>query len=61
VVASVMYYLLPNFGNFDIISSTSHGQFVGSDVYLFAAIYGLIYSLGLRVVAMWIFQRRDFK
>jgi hypothetical protein len=28
VVASAMYYLLPNFGNFDIISRTAHGQFI---------------------------------
>ena len=30
VVASAMYYLLPNFGNFDIISRTAHGQFITS-------------------------------
>jgi len=61
VVASAMYYLLPNFGNFDIISRTAHGQFITSDIYLFAAMYGLIYSLGLLLIAMWIFQKRDFK
>jgi ABC-type transport system involved in multi-copper enzyme maturation permease subunit len=61
VVAGVLYYLLPNFGNFDVISKTAHGQFIASGVYLFSAIYGLIYSLGLLLIAMWIFQKRDFK
>ena len=56
-----MYYLLPNFGNFNIISKTAHGQFISSHIYLLAAVYGLIYSLGLLLIAMWIFQKRDFK
>lgn len=61
VVASTTYYLLPNFGNFDVISSTAHGQFMTGGVYLFSAMYGLAYSTGLLLVAMWIFQKRDFK
>ena len=61
IVSSVMYYLLPNFGNFDVISKTAHGQFISSDIYLFAAAYGLIYSLVLLLIAIWIFQKRDFK
>jgi len=61
VVASAMYYLLPNFGNFDIISRTAHGQFISRDIYLAAVSYGLLYSVGLLFIAMWIFRRRDFK
>jgi len=61
VVASTTYYLLPNFGNFDIISRTAHGQFISSRVYMLSAAYGLVYSLGLVLVAIWIFQKRDFK
>ena len=61
MVAGGIYYLLPNFGNFNIISQTAHGQFISAEIYVFAGIYGLIYSLGLLLVAIWIFQRRDFK
>ena len=61
VVASTTYYLLPNFGNFDIISRTAHSQFISSRVYILSAAYGLVYSLGLVLVAIWIFQKRDFK
>ena len=61
VVSGLLYYLLPNFGNFDIISRTAHGQFVSSGVYLFSLIYGLLFSSAVLLVTISIFQRRDFK
>lgn len=61
IVADVMYYLLPNLGNFDIIARTAHGQFLSGGVFLFSVIYGLTYSLALLLVSMLVFQKRDFK
>jgi ABC-type transport system involved in multi-copper enzyme maturation permease subunit len=60
-ISGVLYYLLPNFANFDIISMTAHGQFMSSGVYLFSLAYGLLFSFAVVLVAMLIFQRRDFK
>ena len=60
-VSGAMYYFLPNFGNFDVIAKTAHGQFIPSDTYLFAAAYGLMCSVALLLITIWIFQKRDFK
>lgn len=61
VISGVLYHLLPNFANFDVISRTAHGQFMSSGVYLFSLAYGLLFSIALVLVAMLVFQRRDFK
>ena len=61
VFSSALYYLLPNFDNFDIISLTAHGQFMATGVYLLSILYGLIYSGAVVLCAILIFQRRDFK
>jgi len=61
VVASTFYYLLPNFGNFDVISSTAHGHFMAATIYLKSLSYGLIYSLAVVLISILIFDRRNFK
>jgi ABC-type transport system involved in multi-copper enzyme maturation permease subunit len=59
--SSAVYYLLPNFDNFEIISKTAHGHFLTSGIYLLSIGYGLLFSSSLLLVAILIFQRRDFK
>ena len=61
VISSAFYYLLPNFGNFDVISSTAHGHFIAARVYLYSLTYGLIYSLAVVLISILIFERRNFK
>lgn len=61
VASTILYYLLPNFGNFEIISKTAHGQFLASSIYLLSLAYGLLFSAAILSVAVLIFQRRDFK
>lgn len=61
VISSAFYYLLPNFENFDVISSTSHGHFMTSRLYLESVFYGLIYSMAVLLISILIFERRNFK
>ncbi len=61
VISSTIYYLLPNFENFDVISSTAHGNFMASHLYLESLFYGLVYSLAVVLISILIFERRNFK
>ena len=61
ILSGCLYYLLPNFENFEIISQTAHGQFLTTQVYLLSLLYGLVYSAGLVLLAILVFQRRNFK
>jgi ABC-type transport system involved in multi-copper enzyme maturation permease subunit len=61
VISSTVYYLLPNFENFDVISSTAHGRFMATHLFLDSLIYGLIYSMAVVLISILIFERRNFK
>jgi ABC-type transport system involved in multi-copper enzyme maturation permease subunit len=61
VLAGILYYVLPNFENFAVIASTAHGQFLSTNAFLLSLLYGLIYSTGLVLLAILVFQRRNFK
>jgi len=61
VLSSILYYLLPNFGNFEVISQTAHGEFLTAGVYFLSMFYGLVYSSGVTLVAILVFQYRNFK
>jgi ABC-type transport system involved in multi-copper enzyme maturation permease subunit len=61
VFSSILYYLLPNFGNFEVISQTAHGEFLTAGVYFLSLVYGLVYSSGVTLVAILVFQYRNFK
>jgi ABC-type transport system involved in multi-copper enzyme maturation permease subunit len=61
VLSGILYYLLPNFGNFEVISQTAHGEFLTAGVYFLSLFYGLVYSSGVTLVAILIFQYRNFK
>jgi ABC-type transport system involved in multi-copper enzyme maturation permease subunit len=60
-LAGAFYYLLPNFGNFDIISQTAHGRFPSLEVYLYTLCYGLLYSSAVLLLSVFLFQHRNFK
>jgi len=61
VLSMLSYYSLPNFQNFAVIGQTANGEFLSSSIFFLSLLYGLVYSTGLVVLAMLIFQRRDFK
>jgi ABC-type transport system involved in multi-copper enzyme maturation permease subunit len=60
-LAVFSYYLLPNFQNFSVIAQTANGQFLPWKLFFLSSLYGLLYSSGLVILAVLIFQRRDFK
>ena len=60
-LARVLYYVLPNFGAFDIKAQVVHGQPVAISYVGLVALYGLTYVVLVLTAATMIFSRRDFK
>jgi ABC-type transport system involved in multi-copper enzyme maturation permease subunit len=60
-LARSLYYVLPNFGAFDIKAQVVHGQPVDASYIALTGVYGLIYLALVLVGATVIFVRRDFK
>lgn len=60
-LANFTYYFLPNLDNFNIRGPVVYGQSVGVERVLAVTAYGLLYLGVLLVLAVIIFQRKDFK
>jgi ABC-type transport system involved in multi-copper enzyme maturation permease subunit len=60
-LARGLYYVLPNFGAFDVKAQVVHGLPVDSTYVLTSAAYGMVYVALLLVGAVAVFERRDFK
>jgi ABC-type transport system involved in multi-copper enzyme maturation permease subunit len=66
-LCNLFYYLLPNFSNFKYLSGENiirtAGYFRGPDVtaYVMAVMYGAVYTIGIFLCAVFVFQRRDFR
>jgi ABC-type transport system involved in multi-copper enzyme maturation permease subunit len=60
-LARALYFVLPNFGQFDIRAEVVHGQHVPAARLALAAAYGVAYIAALLVIAVTVFSRRDFK
>jgi ABC-type transport system involved in multi-copper enzyme maturation permease subunit len=56
-----IYYLLPNFGNFNVIRQTAHGQPVPAYLLVSNSLYSLLYVSILLSAAVLTFERREFK
>ena len=60
-IMSVIYYALPNFRNFNVITAVAHEHPVAADLMLYNTLYAVIY-IGLLVAAsIMIFERRDLE
>jgi ABC-type transport system involved in multi-copper enzyme maturation permease subunit len=57
----VVYYVLPNFRNFNVISSVAHEHPVPIDLVLYATVYAAIYIALVVGAGILIFQNRDLK
>ena len=57
----VLYYLLPNLGNFDVKGEIVHGLAVAPERYVFAAAYLLAYGAAILAGACAVFQRRELQ
>jgi hypothetical protein len=60
-LSTFVYYLLPNFSDFSIAGTVSHGIPVSARLVLLNSAYALCYGTLLIVGAAWIFSRRDLK
>lgn len=60
-VAWSVSWVLPNLALFDIKAEVVHGVAIGSGQVAAAVAYGVAYSAAMLLLAMAIFQRRDFK
>lgn len=60
-LTDVLYYLLPNFGDFNVISRVAQGQGVPGYLLLANSLYALLYISILLSAAILIFEEREFK
>ena len=60
-LARGFYYVLPNFGSFDVKAEVVHAQPVTWGYMALTTGYGLTYIVTLLVAAVFVFSRRDFK
>lgn len=60
-VTSGVYYVLPNFSDFDVIARTAHGEGIAGILYLSNSLYALLYVAVLISAAILIFEEREFR
>ena len=61
VLCDVLYYLLPNLGNFDIKGAVVHGQAVDAGMVGFAALYLVVYGSAVLFGACAVFQGKELQ
>jgi ABC-type transport system involved in multi-copper enzyme maturation permease subunit len=59
-VTALLYYLLPNFSDFQVISQSAHGQAVPSYLLVSGSLYALLYVVILLSASILIFEERQF-
>jgi ABC-type transport system involved in multi-copper enzyme maturation permease subunit len=60
-VCQFLYYVIPDLELFNVRAMVVHGADVPTDRLAAATAYGLMYTLGVLLLAAVIFSRRDFK
>lgn len=60
-VTAVLYYLLPNFSDFNVISGTAHGERIPGYLFVSNSLYALLYVAVLVSAAILIFEEREFR
>ncbi len=61
ILTKGLYYLLPNFRNFDVKSAVVAGLPIEATQVGWAVLYAILYIVLLLVASTWIFQRRNLK
>jgi ABC-type transport system involved in multi-copper enzyme maturation permease subunit len=60
-VSDVLYYSLPNFGNFNVISQVAHAEKIPGYLWLGNSLYALLYIAALLGMAVLVFEEREFR
>ncbi len=60
-LTSILYYLLPNFGDFNVIARVAHGQPLPAYLLLGNSLYAVLYIAVLISAAILIFEEREFR
>ena len=60
-VVLALYYIMPNLSSFNIRGQAVHGVSVPFSFIGLSTLYGAFYLSAVLILAMLIFQRRDFK
>jgi ABC-type transport system involved in multi-copper enzyme maturation permease subunit len=61
MVSDALYYALPNFANFNVISQVAHAQSIPGYLWLGNSLYALLYIAILLGLAIMIFEEREFQ
>ncbi|MBZ5537146.1 MAG: ABC transporter permease [Acidobacteriia bacterium] len=61
MITSGLYYLLPNFGNFNVIAGVSHGKPIAAALVVYDVAYSIVYLAILLSAAAMIFSQRNLK
>lgn len=59
-ITTLLYYLLPNFSNFQVISQSAHGSAVPSYLLTSGSLYALLYVIILICASILIFEEQEF-
>lgn len=60
ILTDILYYLLPNFSNFNIKGEVVHNIIIEPRIIIFTIIYSLVYSSVVLLLSSIIFSKRDF-
>jgi len=58
---AVVSYVLPNFGNYDVMGAAAHGRSIAGNLVLYNTLYTLLYCAILLAAAAAVFSRKDLK
>jgi len=58
---AILSYLLPNFGNYDVMGAAAHGRMVPGSLVLHTTMYTVLYCAIVLTAAAVIFSRKDLK
>lgn len=60
-LTTAIYYLLPNFSNFNVITTVAHENPVPGSAILYASVYGLAYTAFVLLASALVFQNRNLR
>jgi ABC-type transport system involved in multi-copper enzyme maturation permease subunit len=59
-LTTALYYLLPNFGDFNVIAQVAHGEKIPGYILVSNSLYALLYATILVSGAILVFEEREF-